>query len=637
MLFRRLVILFFLLWVTPSLADEIPDEEDIVRDTIRMRGITIHADYYEKFSPGSTIHRADSIDQTAFRAYNLNDIISFKNPVYFKSYGNGMLSSISFRGTGASHTAVLWNGINVNQPTLGQSDFSLYPVMAFDEIRVVYGSSSSKFGSDAIGGGILLGSSADWEQPFSASIGQYMGSFQHFLTIAGLQGKVGENIYLSSKFYRRQSANDFKYENITRPGAPIEEQSNASMFQYGILQDAYLKLSTRSQLSLKGWFNFSDREIQPTMVNQDADDAQKDKSLRLVADYGLQSRLGYFGVKGSYLWDYMLYNEASEIITRQHIGQFNYENGIENWEFRAGVNFNHIVAEVDNYTDQTAENRTDIYGGILYSAHRKLKLSLNVRQTFVSGFDAPFSPSLGINYALLDRNGSLLELRGQAAINYRVPSLNDRYWVPGGRTDLQPEKSRNLDASLEYRYTGEIKFETSLAAYYYHVDNWILWIPGPSYWIPENVRQVDAYGFDWTVGLEFRTGILQSSIMANYGYSPAVVRQSTNEDDIGLDNQLPYTPLHLGGVQYRGLIKSWYGSVSMNYTGLRYVTADNASELPAYYLVNFRAGKNIKIKKQLLEIDFRINNILNAAYQNVKFRAMPGRNYMIGINFMFNK
>jgi iron complex outermembrane receptor protein len=128
-----------------------------------------------------------------------------------------------------------------------------------------------------------------------------------------------------------------------------------------------------------------------------------------------------------------------------------------------------------------------------------------------------------------------------------------------------------------------------------------------------------------------------SQVKLNYGYSKSIVRESTNEDDVGINNQLPYTPIHIGGLEYRGLIKNWYGSLSMNYTGLRYVTADNESDLPSYYLLNFRAGKNIKIKRQLLSIDFRINNLLNTSYQNMKFRAMPGRNYMIGINFLFNK
>ena len=631
MLFRRFIVLIFIFLAFRSIAD------DLEADTIRLKEVTIHGSYYEKFSPGSIIIKTDSLDKIAFQAYNLNDLISFKNPIYFKTYGNGMLSSISFRGTGASHTAVLWNGVNINQPTIGQSDFSLFPVLAFDEVQVVYGSSSSKFGSDAIGGGILLESGADWKKTLSGNVGQYVGSFGNFLTTIKVQGKVGENVFLTSRFYRHQSKNDFEYENITKPGKPVEKQQNASYFQYGLLQDVFINTSKNAQFAVKGWFNFSDREIQPTMVREDADERQKDKSLRLVADYGIQSVIGYFEIKGSYLWDYMLYNNASEITTAQYIGQFNYENNITAWEFRFGTNFNHIIADVDSYESATTENRTDVYGGVVNNSLNRTQISFNIRQTFVSGFNAPLSPSVGVKYNILESTGFTLFVTGQAALNYRIPTLNDRYWVPGGRVDLKPEKSRNLDASIGYQYSGRIQFETTFSSYYYNVDNWIMWIPGPSYWVPENVRKVDAYGFDLSANIRIKTGLLKSEISANYGFSRSVVKESSNEDDVGINNQLPYTPIHVSGFEYRGIIKNWFGSLGVRYTGKRFVTADNESVFPSYILLDFRAGKNIKIRKQNLNIDFRVNNILNTSYQNMKFRAMPGRNYMLGINFMFNK
>jgi len=631
MLFRRSILLFFVFLAFRTYAD------DLEFDTVRLEEITIRGDYYQKFSPGSTIKRSDSIDKAAFHAYTLNDLIGFRNPIYFKSYGNGMLSTISFRGTGATHTAVIWNGVNINQPTIGQSDFSLFPVLAFDEIKVVYGPASSKFGSEAIGGGILLGSGADWQKTFSANIGQYAGSYHNFLTTLKLQGKVGKNVFLSGKFYRHQSKNDFEYINITKPGKPVEWQDNASVFQYGFLQDIFINTSGNSRLALNGWFNFSDREIQPTMARDNADEWQKDKSLRIVADYGIQSAAGYFELKGSYLWDYMLYNNTSEIITAQHIGQFSYENSINNWEFRFGTSFNHIRADVENYEANTSENRTDIYGGVVNNSLKKIQLSVNFRQTFVPGYKAPFSPSLGIKYNILEAGSSTLYLAGQAALNYRVPTLNDRYWVPGGKVDLRPENSRNLDASLGYHYSGTLQIETTVSSYYYHVDNWIMWIPGPAYWVPENVRRVDAYGFDLSANIRIKTGPLQSEVSGNYGLNRSVVKASINENDIGINNQLPYTPIHIAGAEYRAIIKDWTAGVSLNFTGERFVTADNESAIPSYFLLNLRGGKNIRIGKQLLNIDLRINNLLNTSYQNMNFRAMPGRNYMIGINFMYNK
>ncbi len=630
MRFRYSLFLLFLL-SGPLLAI------DLENDTIRLQEVTIRGSYYEKFSPGSVVKRSDSVDMVMFQAYNLNDIIGYKNSIFFKSYGSGMLSTISFRGTGAGHTSVIWNGVNINQPTIGQTDFSLYPVFAFDDIRVFYGASSSIFGSEAIGGGISLDSKPDWNRQFSGGIGQYIGSYGNFLTHLKAQVKIGEKVLSSTKLYWHSHKNDFKFENFTKPGSPVERQQNARIFQYGLMQDVYVTTSKNSQLVVNGWFNYSDRQIQPTMGNEDADDTQKDESLRIIANYAIQSSFGFFEITGGFLRDLMIYNDFSTILTEQYLGQFSYENYIGDWEFRLGSKWNHIDADVDSYNGSRTENRSDIFGGIVNNSLDGAEFSLNVRQTFVTGYKTPLAPSIGLRYDLLHKGRYLLTLTGQGSLNYRVPTLNDRYWVPGGRENILPEKSRNLDAALIYQYTGNINAEVNLGTYYYWIDDWIMWVPGPSYWVPENVRKVDSYGFELSGSIGFRIGSMATEISGNYAMPRSIIKASVNENDIGIGHQLPYTPVHMAGMNVTGTINTWYVNISGNYTGKRYVTSDNESELPAYALLNVRTGKNLNFGKQQMSVDFRINNVFNTSYEVVKFRAMPGINYMIGINFLFNK
>ncbi|MCY0536351.1 TonB-dependent receptor plug domain-containing protein, partial [Klebsiella pneumoniae] len=84
----------------------------------------------------------------------------------------GQLTTLSFRGTSANHTALLWNGININAPTVGQTDYSTVPLLGFDEMAIQYGSAASCVGTDAIGGSILLGSAPRWKQKgFNATVG----------------------------------------------------------------------------------------------------------------------------------------------------------------------------------------------------------------------------------------------------------------------------------------------------------------------------------------------------------------------------------------------------------------------------------------------------------------------------------
>ena len=608
---------------------------ELPKDTIRLDGLTIYGQYFERFSQGSQIQKIDSLGLTAFKSYNLNDILKARAPVHFKSYGGGMLSSISFRGTGAGHTAVLWNGIQVNQPTIGQSDFSLFPVFAFDDIKIHYGAASSRYGSDAIGGGILLLSRPDWgSSRIRGDLGFIAGSYGKYLGTAEIRLRPCENLLLQTKAYRHIYRNNFKYENFTRPGNPVERQRNSSIAQYGILQDVFIRTSGKSLVSINGWFNFSDRQIQPSMTNSNANESQKDKSIRLSADYQLASSFGYLETKLGYLLDYMLYNQQSEIVTSQYIGQLNYETEFKQWKIIAGSEYKHITANSANYEDLLREDRISFFGGSVYRGIRNTDIRLNIRQLFVKGFQSPVAPSLGIRHILKAGPSMKWIFDGQASLNYRIPTLNDRFWVPGGRVDLSMESSRNIEGSVSFLYHSGIDLNISLSGYHYWIDDWILWIPGPSYWVPDNVRKVMANGLELKSSLKFSWGFSEFQINGYFSLARSIIRETHQEDGREIGNQLPYTPRQLGAFDFEWLFNRWQAGIRLDYTGKRYVTTDNQSALPDYILFNLRAGRNFKINRQTISIDVHLDNLLNEQYQSVLYRAMPGRTLSMGIHYL---
>ncbi len=52
-------------------------------------------------------------------ALSMADILTFNSSIFVKSYGRATLSTVSFRGTSASHTQVTWNGMRINNPMWG--------------------------------------------------------------------------------------------------------------------------------------------------------------------------------------------------------------------------------------------------------------------------------------------------------------------------------------------------------------------------------------------------------------------------------------------------------------------------------------------------------------------------------------
>ncbi len=611
--------------------------DDLEGDTITLEGITITGNYFERFGAGSTIQKIDSIYLSSFSDLNLNDLIKACAPIHFKSYGSSMLSSVSFRGTGSGHTAIFWNGVNVNQPTVGQSDFSLFPVFAFEDIKIHYGAASSRYGSDAIGGSILLDSKPDWNQhKLKGSLGFLGGSYDNYLSKADVTIRPFEKVLSTSKIYINTNKNDFQFRNITKPGKPLENQQNASVFQYGVIQDLYVKITEKSQFSLNSWFNYSDRAIQPTMTDIDGKNKQKDRSLRIVANYHTQTNIGFFESRLGYLSDYLVYNEQSVILSRQHLGQLAYEHDVEKWKFRIGTSYNHIRAESENFEDDQSENRSNVYGGVVYAGLPETEISLNINQQIISGYQTPLAPSLGFRYRIYTSTRTEMSVEGQASLNYRVPSLNDRYWKPGGRENLHPERSQNADGTITFHHSGKAAIKLSLAGYFYRVKDWILWMPAGNFWRPDNVRRVNASGFEIQTSIRYPLGKSLFELNGYFSLSHSIIQESETENDRSIGSQLPYTPGHMAGVS--GLWKNsyWNAGIFAEYTGKTYLTTDNQSELPGYLLVNILASRNITAGHQFFVVKARINNLFNKEYQNVLYRAMPARTYMIGVNFLFN-
>src|SRR5690606_41158482 len=62
----------------------------------------------------------------------LTSLLNYNTLLYFKENGPGGASSVAFRGTTASQTAVVWNGININSQFLGQADFNAFNKLIFN-------------------------------------------------------------------------------------------------------------------------------------------------------------------------------------------------------------------------------------------------------------------------------------------------------------------------------------------------------------------------------------------------------------------------------------------------------------------------------------------------------------------------
>ncbi|MEM9982998.1 MAG: TonB-dependent receptor, partial [Bacteroidota bacterium] len=321
------------------------------QDTL-LAPVEIYDQSYIKYALGTKQQSVDSTWLARNRTLNLGNLLMEQTGVYVKQYGNGMLSSLSFRGTGAGHTAVLWNGININSPTLGESDFSLLPIAATDQVTLQYGSASSLFGSDAIGGSILLNSSTPtFQKGLQTSLQQSIGSFGRWDTQAGLQWS-DDRWYSNTNLYRTQLENDF----LVRENGTERTINNADTHSYGLLQDIGYRLDNRNELVLNAWYHFSDRGLQ----NYNA--TQEDENLRLSLSYHHTTSQGFLRVQTAYVQDRLLYNNTSRTLTKRWISSGTYEVSLTPFvTLQTGVKTDVIWTDVDNYAERYQQIRTDLF------------------------------------------------------------------------------------------------------------------------------------------------------------------------------------------------------------------------------------------------------------------------------------
>jgi iron complex outermembrane receptor protein len=264
----------------------------------------------------------------------------------------------------------------------------------------------------------------------------------------------------------------------------------------------------------------------------------------------------------------------------------------------------------------------------------RVNLNLMIRQDWIDGQRAPFSPYFGFDIRLID--GTDLLLKGNIARNYRQPSLNDLYWQPGGNPDLLPEKGVTSEAGLEYQLIfADNLIRTELTAYLSDIKNWIIWIPGfKGYWEPKNISRVHSTGLEYSLLLQGELHGIGYKLMGSYAYTRSInYGDPLVWGDRSYGKQLVYIPLHSGNLMVNLTYRDFFITYQYNAYSERYTTSSNdlssRYRLYPYFMNNFAVGKDFRFRGLDLTAEMRIYNLFNESYHSILYRPMPGRNYSV--------
>ncbi|WP_240625918.1 TonB-dependent receptor plug domain-containing protein [Spirosoma pollinicola] len=611
---------------------------------VSLSAITVRAIAPERFLAGQKLQRIDSTTLLQFRFGSLTDLLSFNTPLAFKNYGPGQLATVAFRGTSANHTAVLWNGININQPNLGLTDFSTLPVAGFDRLSVQYGSSASVVGSDAVGGSVLLGSSPVWQPGIRVTLGQQFASFQNNQTQLGVRYStaLGANWKLSGKTFAYRNQFNNAYLSTERRNYFLEQSTTA---QRGVVQDLYFLHKSGRQLSVNVWLTDNDLILSPK--DTIARERTRTQSARFLTTYEtnhLTLRLGWIHdildyAKGNF--DLPSHTETDRFISRAE-REFALTPIKANLSvnLRIGGEWSHYRTRTDGYVRPLIEeDRGDLYALLRLQTARWL-VSATIRQAFVTHFNPPLTPSLGAEYRLVKHTMFELTAKGAISRSYRVPTLNERYWADLGNPNLLPERGFNLEAGLASTLVlnENLRLTSEATVYRNRVDNWTYWNPATNYHV-ENLQLVLARGGELTASLAYVNKIWRAGFRAGYALTRSSQERAydTYSQDV-VGKQLVYVPIHtetLNAYLQRGQTRL---TIQTQASSRRYITFDNSQFFKGVALTNLLLETTTKLGPVPIRLQGQINNVFDALSFSVKRNALPGRNWALNvlINFSSN-
>ncbi len=399
--------------------------------------------------------------------------------ISIKSYGGPAgIRSLSIDGGPTSHTKVVIDGIDITSAQNGETDISQLPLpyienMSYQPYDI---SHSASGGSDGV---VMLGSSEP-ENRISMSVGSY--------------GHAAYDIKLSKQFSGIWSFVQFG-QRREDGNYPVNWDHTVHNRRNNDLDQNFLALKTKGMLRPDLFWQASvmhsrqSRGVAGLVWSSDTLSHRNDQLLLMGTTIGWIRPAGSTHFQLSLRFsdeDYVnpLINVSSKHeLASYHLSMEDRQTFSKNLE---------LLTHLSISQDEIKSNSTGRHERLSYMASASPVLTLVKEIKLVPSLKFQASPDLYEQFLVdfqiqIPLNWGPLKTvsTGQGDI-YRYPSFNDLYWWPGGNPDLLPEKTRVTTAQLQCDLNrfGALTFQWQKK----ESTNLIQWIPGFSYWQPENIR-----------------------------------------------------------------------------------------------------------------------------------------------------
>ena len=611
-------------------------------------------------------------------AMQVADAVKHFSGVMVKDYGGiGGLKTVSVRSLGASHTAVSYDGIAVNDAQNGQIDISRFSLDNVDMVSLSNGQSDQifqparQYASAAVLNIKTLAPTFKNNSKVKGKVMMKGGSFGLMNPSIYIAGRLNKHLSMTASGEWMSANGRYPYvmeygEQPNGDSTSIEMRENTDvqnlrteMALYGAdsVQNGYVKgYYYQSERGLPGATifyntqNFSSQRIwdRTTFVQ-----GHYERNVENTVAIQINGKYNYTFTH--YLDPMYLGSEGKdENIYHQHEG---YISGsilyrpIDNLSFNLSqdasitkLSTSEPLLETQN-TTSTPINSPIRYQSLTAIAGKYVNnwvmattsvLMTAMKDVMTDGsknqerFKA--SPYISIAFKPFE----LVDFRVRAFYKniFRLPTFNDLYYGKVGNRDLQPETTNQYNIGLTFqRSITEYVPLLALSCDVYHNDvrNKIVAYPTKNIytWTMLNYGRVAITGLDFTGDMEIAPcKELRITLGATYTYNRAL--NVTNPEERDYKHQIPYTP-RVSGSGKAGVKTPWFSlNYSLVWSGHRYAVNQNYAEnrVEGYFDHSLSASHEFEIRKEhRLGVNIECLNLTNVNYCVVRYFPMPGRSW----------
>ncbi|MFN3952050.1 MAG: TonB-dependent receptor domain-containing protein [Thermaurantimonas sp.] len=569
--------------------------------------------------------------------FEISGILQYALPATIRQYGPGLIATIRVRGLGSEHFKVIWNGLSLNNPALGSFDMSGVHAGTFSQIQVLQGNVAGFYGSGS-GGGALLLSSHPSEKAFGLSTHAASGSFgyrQFGVQTEYSSGKTSVKIASNQHLSR----NDYTFTNLS---LQPQRLANGSYLHHNLNLDIGYEVIDNQSIHLAVWNQSSFINIPPSRVESRFNTARQwNDNFRSVISYTRSSeKLNLIGGLG-WVDERMVYhNDVLQSADTHYVTSVqSFLRGMV--PLRKGrILFNTEAAHAEAPSSHRSADamQTHLLLNATYESwfSNNLLYAVTIRQEWMDGSRSV--PIAKISGKWLRTSFAVHTSLGN---HFRWPTLNEKYWIPGGNTDLKAESGFTADAGFRHRknFKGWL-VNTEFQPFVQWIDQLIVWQPISGIWSPINIQNVRSQGTEALYEIQKNIRAIHSfRARFSYCYNKTLVTDAQAPMDISIGNELIYAPVHSGNGLVGYSLKRWTLMLTTQFQSAQHTLFDNhpSGLLQGFIIFNAFIFREIHFRQAEAKVGFEIRNMTDREYQMIAQRPMPGREFRIQVQIQYIK